>query len=388
MPGNRASWAWLRPRHFVLASIVGAFMAPVTGRAQPSAPTGVVAGVVRDSTGAGVAGVELVIERTGLRVASDELGGFRFVGVPAGTATIRARRLGFQPQSVDVSVAAGLPASADVRLVPVIQRLAPVQVSATRSRYTGRVAGFYDRLEHHITGTFITRDQIDRENPRFLTQLLQRVPGVDVMRGRTGIPRAVRLRGRDCAPFVWLDGAPMPAGEVDMDSFPPNTLEGIEIYLGATDAPGRYQWMRGKSNCGTILLWSRSMETQVARHRPGDDARDLEQLLAGEHVFTAAQVDQPVGADSSAPLDVPYPPTLHATGTSGKVVAEFVVDTLGKVEPETIGIVSSANPLFSDAVVLALQHATFRPAVRHGQRVRQLVHQPIEFVADQGKGKR
>jgi hypothetical protein len=43
------------------------------------------------------------------------------------------------------------------------------------------------------------------------------------------------------------------------------------------------------------------------------------------------------------------------------------------------GIVSSSHPLFSDAVREAVQDAQFRPALRKGQRVRELVRQPFVF---------
>ena len=45
------------------------------------------------------------------------------------------------------------------------------------------------------------------------------------------------MRGRTCWPLVWIDGTPMPAGEVDLDAFSPSTIQGIELYLGSTTAP-------------------------------------------------------------------------------------------------------------------------------------------------------
>jgi protein TonB len=61
-------------------------------------------------------------------------------------------------------------------------------------------------------------------------------------------------------------------------------------------------------------------------------------------------------------------------------VAEFVVDTLGRVEREHFGIVSSTNALFTEAVSQAVRAVVFRPAMRQGRKVRQLVRQPFDFV--------
>jgi protein TonB len=64
----------------------------------------------------------------------------------------------------------------------------------------------------------------------------------------------------------------------------------------------------------------------------------------------------------------------------GLVIAEFVVDTAGKVENGTVGIVSSTDPLFTDAVRAALNTASYVPALKSGKTVRQLVQQPFEFT--------
>jgi TonB family protein len=255
----------------------------------------------------------------------------------------------------------------------------PIQVHARREKYTGRLAGYFTRLERRTQGVFITRDDLEREHPTQLTDMLQRTPGVRVTRGRPGA-QSIRLRGRDCRPLIWLDGAAMPAGDVDLDSFSPTSLEGIELYLGAS-APAGFQAARGQSECGTVLLWSRSAELE---HRLGSMATpaELEDLLASLSVFTADEVDVRAAVDSSQGWVIPYPPSLRASGTSGRVVAEFVVDTLGRVDLSHFGIVSSTNPLFTAAVRESAGEAHFTPARKGERRVRQLVRQPFEFQPD------
>jgi outer membrane biosynthesis protein TonB len=63
-------------------------------------------------------------------------------------------------------------------------------------------------------------------------------------------------------------------------------------------------------------------------------------------------------------------------------VAEFVVDTLGRVELRHFGIVSSTDRLFSDAVRETASAARFTPARKGDRVVRQLVRQPFEFHPD------
>jgi TonB family protein len=346
---------------------------------------GDITGTVTDTTGIPLFGAEISISTTRGQVFSDERGNFLFGGVPAGPLTLNARRLGFAPTQVDVIVSQGSTATVTLRMKQVVATLAPVVVRPTHMNYTGRLAGYYSRLEKKSSGYFITREEIDKQNPRMLGQLLQRVPGVTASRMRGGIT-GVRMRGRNCWPLVWVDGTAMPSGEVDIDSFSPNTIHGIELYLGSTTAPARYTYTRGVSSCGTILIWSRGPDTDplIRTPIPSFNLEELGKLV----IFNADQVDRRAQLDTTQHLSLDFPPSLYAAGVRGLVVAEFVVDTAGRVEDGTLGIVSSTAPPFTEAVRTALQTAMYVPAVKGGKPVRQLVHQPFEFAVDrQGKAR-
>jgi TonB family protein len=344
--------------------------------------SGSVAGTVTDSSGAAVYGAEVSLVGTQASVRSGESGEFLLGHVAQGVVALRVRRLGFTSVSLQTQVTPQEgPTRIEIRLARVATALKPVLVQAKRIDYTGRLAGYYQRLEHQSGGYFIERAQIDRENPQMLSQLLTHVPGVHTLRMRGG-GGGVRMRGRNCWPLVWLDGLPMGAGEVDLDAFPPSSIQGIELYLGATSAPARYAGMRDQASCGTILLWSRGPDTDpVTSVRP---AWDLEKMVASLSVFTADQVDRTARLDSVHQIYVVYPQPLFVARVSGTVVAEFVVDTNGRIEDGTFGIVSSTNPLFSEAVRQALQSAIYTPAIRHGSAVRQVVQQPFDFTLRKG----
>lgn len=75
-----------------------------------------------------------------------------------------------------------------------------------------------------------------------------------------------------------------------------------------------------------------------------------------------------------------YPETLRGAGVEGTVVAEFVVDTTGRVEAASVRFAERAHPLFEAAVRQALGGMRFRPAEAGGRTVRQLVRQPFVFA--------
>ncbi len=338
---------------------------------------GKITGTVTDTAGVPLLGTEVSVDGAQVRAFTDDQGVFHLGGVPYGARTLSVRRLGFAPAQVSVQVAEGGDATVAVRLKLLATTLPPVVVRPTRMNYTGRLAGYYERLERKSNGYFITRDQIDHENTRLLGQLLQHVPGVTAVRGRGGIT-GIRLRGRTCWPLIWIDGTPMPSGEVDLDSFSPTSIHGIELYLGSTTAPARYMYTRDVSSCGTILIWSRGPDTDPITSTPTPSV-DLQSLIAQLSVFNADQVDRRAMLDTTRLLQLSFPPPLFAAGIQGLVIAEFVVDTVGRVESGTVGIVSSTAPLFTEAVRVALESASYLPAIKNGHAVRQFVQQPFEF---------
>jgi len=352
----------------------------LSARPLAAQPAGAIAGTVTDSSGIPVLGAELAVDAAPGRAFSDERGTFRISGVPLGAHVLRARRLGFAPFQVGVQVSGISEARVAIRLKLLAAALPPVVVHASRMSYTGRLAGYYERLEKKSSGYFITREQIDQENPATLGQLLGHVPGISSLRGRAGIT-GVRMRGRKCWPLVWIDGTPMPADEVDLDSFAPSSIQGIELYLGATTAPLRYIYNRDLSSCGTVLIWSRGPDTDPIRSSPTPSV-DLEELLAHLAVYNADQVDRRAKLDTTVLLRLTFPPPLFAARVPGLVIAEFVVDSAGRVENGTLGIISSTAPLFTDAVRVALQTASYVPAIKDGRPVRQLVQQRFQFDFD------
>jgi hypothetical protein len=338
--------------------------------------TGSLKGVVTDVEDVPVFGAVVELAASSLRARTNESGEFQLTGIPNGTVDIRVRRLGFSPvvkTAHVVASASGEPLHVILPALPVTVK--PVVVEASRVEYSGRLAGYYERLQRRSSGTFISRDVIDRSNNKTLSQLLSSTPGVSALRMRVGA--GVRMRGRSCRPLVWLDGTPLSAGEVDLDAFPLATLHGIEVYLGSTNTPSAYTALRGQSSCGTVLLWSRGKDTEKPRSARRRSI-DLEDLATAHDVFTPDQVDTTAELIQQS-LTVSYPPDLYASGIGGSAVAEFVVDASGKIEPETFEIFFATHPSFAEAVTRALSSAHFTPAVKDGLKVRQLVQQPFNF---------
>src|SRR5690606_18095702 len=243
---------------------------------------------------------------------------------------------------------------------------------------TGRMAAFFERRARGM-GTFFTAEDIDRRNPSVTTDLFRTVPGARIE--RVGNENVVVFRGQRCVPLVWIDGMPATAGYLDPDHFAPGTLGGVEVYMGVATVPVELMWMRGKGSCGVIALWTRLDDPPGKQPKRKVSAQELANLVASLRLYTAEQVDEPARADTADPVTPFYPDSLQRSNISGRVLAEFVVDTTGRPEMDTFGVVFSSDRLFTDAVRRAVAIARFIPARLDGSPVRQLMQIPITFVS-------
>ena len=74
-----------------------------------------------------------------------------------------------------------------------------------------------------------------------------------------------------------------------------------------------------------------------------------------------------------------YPEVLRRAGTTGTVVVQVVIDTLGRAEPRSL-VLESSYAGFETAARAYVLGAVFRPGRTHGRAVRVLVRLPIGFT--------
>jgi hypothetical protein len=142
------------------------------------------------------------------------------------------------------------------RVVPDTQQLRPVQVTASPRLSSGRLGGFYARMQQHKFGTFITRDQIEKRRAIWTSDLLRSVPGIVVNPRASGFGYDVRTT-EGCRPEVFVDGIHYPLFFESVDDVVhPDEIEGIEVYAHAAEVPAEY--VVPGSACGVIAIWTRT----------------------------------------------------------------------------------------------------------------------------------
>ena len=116
-----------------------------------------------------------------------------------------------------------------------------------------------------------------------------------------------------------------------------------------------------------------STATAVSRHGTGGSPNAGDGTPLPEHLVEKAIFAIPGTATPR------YPTMLQSAGVEGDVRAQFVVDTLGRVERGSVRVLNTTHDLFAAAVRDALGRARFTPAEAGGRKVRQLAEQVFTF---------
>jgi TonB family protein len=335
-----------------------------------------VAGSAVSTTGERIVGAQvLVIGSANAAHLTDEDGSFEIFVINDTVPRLVVRRIGFRPETLTVRLPqTGAPLI--VRMTRSIQMVRPVIVNAAQAESHTMLAAIRARERSAGNGYFTYRNDFMRYNPVKFTDILRRVPGVTFGKTRTNNTE-VRLRNNRCSPLYWIDNQPLIGMPFDPDVLPPGTIEAIEVYSSPSLVPPQFQGPHYAQGCGAIVIWTRQGERPVRRPKIGADS--IAKLLDAHRLFSASDVDQ--AARIVSIHEPEYPDSLRASGVSGSAVIEFIVNADGKVDKESIGIVSATHVKFADAVRLAVLDATFLPAKKDGRDVAQIYQLPVTFNA-------
>lgn len=97
--------------------------------------------------------------------------------------------------------------------------------------------------------------------------------------------------------------------------------------------------------------------------------------------LSSAEVDEPPVLDSVQTWYFPK----GKLGKTARVVFTAVVDVTGRVEPQTIRLVSTTDSSFVPAARLTLMVTYYRPATARGERVRVLIQQALRYSRGAGR---
>ncbi len=219
----------MRRACLLLFLALGATALPAQAPSTPAAPPGEVSGLVTDAqTGAALNDAVVTLQGTRFGATTRADGAYRLRGVPAGSYTLRVRRIGYSPATREVVVPPGATAPVDLGLVEL-----PVALDEIVT--TGSATGIEARsLPGAVTivdaGEIETRGIVNTED------VFKTVPGVSLLKdGQFKFQSTVTIRGGNSlygnTAKILVDGVPA-ASDYSLNDIDPATIERIEVFRG------------------------------------------------------------------------------------------------------------------------------------------------------------
>lgn len=243
--------------------IVGAMhlcLAATSVEAQGSLFTG---RVLVDSVRTPLAGAEVILLALTQTQRANELGEFRFTGIPAGEHVVHVRMPGYAPKVDTIEVADAGEVRREYRLTRIETTLPEVPVKA--SLLDRKLYDFHERRRMGV-GRFL--DSAEFANARGIrtSDRLARLPAVVIMRGSFSDAYIANNRqrvsgtspGSWCKAAVWLDGVNL-GTDYNVNQIQPTEIAAIEWYAGQSQIPAKFNTPArpGQTYCGVLVIWLR-----------------------------------------------------------------------------------------------------------------------------------
>jgi hypothetical protein len=185
-------------------------------------------------------------------VSTDSAGAFRLEGLSSGAASVLVRRLGYRPRTFAVAVEEGTRYWLDVVLTPRARELGGMRVQA-KVDANGALREFQEHRGRAQFGYFLDSSEVTKRRPLYPSDLLRPIPGVRLVRASGIIGSQVWMRG--CRPLLWINGLRVADGEFD-DTVTSDDIAALEVYTSFAGIPAQY--VDRETNCGAIVVWTRS----------------------------------------------------------------------------------------------------------------------------------
>ena len=209
-----------------------------------------------------VVGAEIVLQPGFPSVRSDSGGRFHFTPVESGIYTIRARRVGFEVATLDVTVDAQHPREVLIAMRTGAHVLSEITVAGHKVMFPARYASAYARVAKGH-GFYFTREVIDSLQPWDIMSLLPRIAGVRANDRTIKFTRCQSgaVLGTEAPVHVYVDGVRATNYAIGNVIDPVTALKNIvissvqlvEVYTGVSSIPAEYL----DDACAVILVWTK-----------------------------------------------------------------------------------------------------------------------------------
>ncbi len=187
---------------------------------------------------------------------TDSAGRFSLAGLPPGTGTVSARRIGSTPASRSIGLAAGGSTTVQLTLAQQAVVLQELTVEAKPASRAQR-AGFTERQQRGF-GKFLDQDALSRLAAVDVGTMFRTLPFIRVA-DRPGGSALMNQSSRGfggggpCALTLLVDGMVTPPDAIR--GMPKERIEAVEVYNNGSDVPMEYS--SPSTGCGAVLVWTK-----------------------------------------------------------------------------------------------------------------------------------
>ena len=296
----------------LLLAVCTVALLPAAPRLAHAQGTGIVSGVVSDSTGGPVVGARVSVDGASIATSSGPNGRYTLVGLAAGSRTLRARLLGYAAQEQTVTVASGQTVTLNFRLTRSAAELERIVVST----------GYGQQSKVNSTGAneVVAGEEITKRPVSNITKGLQGfMPGVTVQDfgGRPGADGAqIRIRGGgtlgDNGALIIVDGV---VGEIN--NLDPLDIESVSVLKDAASAA-----IYGARAANGVV---------IVKTRRGRNTGGLKLTYDG-YVASQEAVDMPQRVDIKTELET-VNKVYTGNGQAAKYTAGYIDSTARGLDP-------------------------------------------------------
>lgn len=233
-----------------------------------------VRGVITTMDGRPLSNAVVRVIGSGSQVRTSAAGTFTIGDAGAGTQTLEARAIGYQPMREAVRLSETGPAVVNLRLPVRRVQLDTVRVVAGKQLTPELLA--IERRWRVGVGTIMDGNLVRERSNLFVTDALRGVSGVTV-RQVGGFGQTVWMRsssGEECQASVIVDGGQLPpsqAASISIDEMARREdITAIEVYPRPSMIPAEFTSM--VNGCGVVAIWTKRGTGGVTpvRPKPGD----------------------------------------------------------------------------------------------------------------------
>jgi len=194
---------------------------------------GALIGKISDvSSGEPLPGANIILTQTLMGASSDLEGNFVVNKIPAGNYNVKATMMGYKSETISVLIKSGEPTTIDFKLKETVIESPTLVVTASK-----KAQSFQD-VPNSVS--IISLKEIERRNKPYLDEVLEYVPGVNMMAGDVNIRGSSGFSlGAGSRVLFLVDGIPMmpgDSGDIKWDIVPASQIERVEIVKGAGSA--------------------------------------------------------------------------------------------------------------------------------------------------------